>query len=254
MNAPATPTIDDILKQLDAIIEECIQREDPLGYFAALYRRVTAEVKTGIANGAFEDGARMEQLDIVFAYRYLDAYNAYRAQQPHTQSWARAFELSHRYWPVTLQHLLIGINAHINLDLGISAAEVMRGKDIQALYGDFCKINEVLSSLVEETQEKLSGIWPFWKKILVKTGELDNTIVDFSMNLARDGAWKFAQTLAARPEAEWPALIAARDEKVARRAQKVSDPGWGFRIVLALMRLGELGSVSGKIRKLHGAE
>ena len=59
-------TIDDVILVLEEIILESIQNNDPLGYFASLYQRVTRKVKKGIEENYFEDGPRMEKLDILF--------------------------------------------------------------------------------------------------------------------------------------------------------------------------------------------
>ena len=101
-----------------------------------------------------------------FASQYIDAYYQNQNSQELTLSWVKAFDLSTKYWPIVLQHLLIGMNAHINLDLGISAAKTMEGKDIELIKGDFNKINELLASLVEEIEKDLSEIWPRLKIIL----------------------------------------------------------------------------------------
>ena len=95
-----------------------------MGYFAALYRRVTVEVKGRMDKGHFVDPARMEALDAVFANRYLDAYHRYRCGEGTTRAWTYAFTASADPEPTVLQHLLMGMNAHISLDLGIAAAEV----------------------------------------------------------------------------------------------------------------------------------
>jgi hypothetical protein len=70
-------TIDQVLVRLEAIISDSIKTGNRAGYFAALYHKVTASVKEGIVNGRFEDGSRMERLDVIFANRYLDAYTAW---------------------------------------------------------------------------------------------------------------------------------------------------------------------------------
>lgn len=49
---------------------------DTAGYFAALYRKVTSRAKQGIADNEFEDGSRMEKLDVIFANPYINAYMA----------------------------------------------------------------------------------------------------------------------------------------------------------------------------------
>ena len=71
-------TIDDVLDALAAIVADTTARRDPLGYFPALYRRVTLRVKDGIAQGLFDDGTRMDRFDAAFASAYLHAYDKYR--------------------------------------------------------------------------------------------------------------------------------------------------------------------------------
>lgn len=244
-------TIDEVIAALDKIIEESKINQSPLGYFAALYRKVTVKVKEGIANNFFDDGPRMEKLDVIFASRYIDAYYAYKKSQPVTASWEKAFNLSKKYWPIVLQHLLIGMNAHINLDLGIAAAEVMKGKDIQNLKGDFDKINKVLSSLVVDVENDLSEIWPTLKKLLKWTRKVDNFLVDFSMELARNGAWKFAVEVANTPEVKVPQVIAMRDQSVAKMDKLIINPGWIVSGIFKIVRLGEKGSVADKIQDLE---
>jgi hypothetical protein len=192
----------------------------------------------------------MEQLDIAFAKRYLDALESYRKNEPISMSWKRAFDLSPSYWPIVLQHLLMGINAHINLDLGIAAAEVSRGKNLVDLESDFNKINAILSSLVHEIESDLSVVWPALKYILKWTGKVDDYLVDFSMKLARDGAWKFANQFAGVPANEILFSIEERDQRVAKKVNIILRPGRIAAIALGIIRLTEPGTVSGKIRKL----
>ena len=244
-------TINEVIAALDHIIAESIENNDPAGYFATLSLKVTIKVKEGIASGYFNDGPRMEQLDVFFAIRYLDAYEAYRKNQPVSESWRKAFGLSNQYWPIVLQHLLMGINAHINLDLGIAAAEVSKGKNLDDLETDFNKINEILSSLVREVQGNLSAVWPALKYILKWSGKIDDYLVDFSMKLARDGAWKFANQFIQVSEKEKYAAIALRDAKVAKKVNVILKPGLLATIVLRIIRITEPGSVAEKIRKMQ---
>lgn len=244
-------TIDDVISSLDDIIDNAVQQENTLGYFAALYRQVTIKVKEGIANGDFENGPRMERLDVIFASRYIDAYYLFKDGQPITDSWTIAFMQAGNYWPIVLQHLLVGMNAHINLDLGIAAAEVSKGHDIDDLKADFDKINEILSSLVNKVQEDLAQIWPTLKKILKWTKKVDDFLVDFSMELARDGAWSFAKIYAGTEEHGITELVNNRDLVVASKAKVITNPGFIVRLLFGIIRLGERGSVSEKINNLQ---
>lgn len=244
-------TIDQVISALDQIIQESIEKENCAGYFAALYRKVTIKVKEGIEQNFFDDGPRMEHLDVVFATRYLDAYEAYKNNEAITHSWQAAFDLTTHYWPIVLQHLLIGMNAHINLDLGIAAAEISEGTDIDDLQRDFNKINEILSSLVHEVDRDLAEIWPTFRVIVKTLGKVDDYLVDFSMKIARDGAWKFAKELSATPGELITEIIDTRDHKVSKKASLVTSPGFLISAIFKIIRLGERGSIAKKIRDLR---
>lgn len=251
MNSSAqTPpkTIDDVIRILDAIIVETKNDNSTLGYFAALYQKVTKKVKEGIDNGYFDDAKRMEDLDVIFAARYINAYYLFKNGGKPTESWQEAFALAPKYWPIVLQHLMIGMNVHINLDLGIAAAQVMEGKKIDELKGDFNKINKVLADLVIDVEQSLSAIWPTLGVILKFTGKIDNLLADFSMELARDGAWKFATQIHDKPNSE--ALIAQRDCKVAKIGLLITKPPLMLRLAFKVIRLGERGSIREKIAKM----
>ncbi|WP_046758937.1 DUF5995 family protein [Kordia jejudonensis] len=244
-------TIDEVISFLDLIIEENKEIPNTMGYFAALYQKVTCKVKEGIETDFFDDNPRMEQLDVIFANRYLQAYTEYKNGVSPSTSWQVAFDKADDYWFIVLQHLLLGMNAHINLDLGIAAAEVMKGKNIQDLKDDFDKINVILGELVHDVEEELSLIWRTLAKILKVTREFDTIIIDFSMKLARDGAWKYATSLANAPETNWPQLIANRDERVADKVKLVIDPGFIGKLILKIIRLEERGSIKTKIEILE---
>ena len=250
MKEPAT--IDEVIALLEEIINDSQRLNNPLGYFATLYHKVTVKVKEGIAANFFDDGPRMEKLDVVFARRYLDAYSAYQNQQLVTQPWEKAFLLTNNYWPIVLQHLLMGINAHINLDLGIAVAEISRGKDIEEVKDDFNKINKILGELVDQVENELAQVWPTLKLILKWTRDADNFLVDFSMKVARNGAWRFAANLSGLPDDQWEDFIQKRGEKVAKNARIVSHPGIIVSFLFGIARLGERGTVGDKIGKLRG--
>jgi len=244
MNTLQINSINEVINELDKIISECEKDNNPLGYFAALYQKVTMKVKEGIESNIFDDGPRLEKLDVIFAKRYIDAYYAWQKREKVTKSWQKAFEISNNYWPIVLQHLLVGMNAHINLDLGIATAEVSKNKNIDDLKNDFNRINEILSSLVNDVQNNLAEIWPTLKKILQKTNKTDDFLVDFSMKLARDGAWKFAKTMSATPENGIDKLLGERDIKVAEKAGLITSPGFVPNLIFKIIRMGEKGTVA----------
>lgn len=246
-------TINEVIDALDVIILNSKDSKSPLGYFAALYRKVTIGVKKGIAEGDFEDGARMEKLDVIFANRYLEAYNLYQKGEDPSLSWAIAFTKSKNYWPIVLQHLLWGINAHINLDLGIAAVETVdeENETIHDLKNDFNKINELLAGLVGEVEQELSNIWPTLKFILKISGKIDGFLINFSMRTARDGAWKFATELSEVRKENRREMITERDVRISEIANYISSPGVIASLIFKWIRLGEKGDVVERIEILE---
>lgn len=245
-------TIDEVIDSLDQIIESSKENESPLGYFAALYRLVTVTVKNKLGTNYFDDDARMEQLDVVFANRYLDAYSDYHNGKPVTDSWQKAFEAANEEKFIVLQHLLFGMNAHINLDLGIASAEITTPDTIDSLESDFNKINEILGELTNVVQEDLAKIWPKLLWILKFFGRTDDYLVNFGMNIARDGAWKFANELVIAHGDERDILISEKDKKVAGYVRILKGKGWIERVVLKIIRRREIGTVKEKIEALEG--
>lgn len=243
--------IDEVISHLEAIIQQTLKDENPMGYFAALYYRVTVNIKEGIANNYYLDGKRMEKLDVIFANRYLDAYTQFLQNQPCTESWKYAFNNTKKYWPTVLQNLLLGINAHINLDLGIAAVQTCPGEGIDLLKEDFDKINNVLAGLVADVEKSLVIIWPTLKLLLLRFKKTDSFLIDFSMKEARDGAWKFAKELAVLDSQQQDETIKQRDKKIAEIALLVSKPGFFVSLLFLVIRIGELGSVAKKIEALR---
>lgn len=235
-------TIDDVLFEMDRIVDICSRENLRAGYFAILYRLVTRRIKAGIENGEFEDNERMEHLDVRFAQRYIDAFYAYQSGQQTTSSWETAFRASESSQYVILQYLLLGINAHINLDLGIAASETMDGEELSGIKHDFDQINLILESLVDEFKSNIGKVSPvFWWLIGLAKGK-DEMFLSFSIQIAREGAWKFAGEY--HHSKNRLNEISKRDIKITQIAQRLINPGKWLSFLLNLIRLGEYKSTS----------
>lgn len=248
---PQAQSIDEVIVILKNIIAENKKEASPLAYFAVLYCRVTEKVKEGIEQGIFQDNPRMEKLDVIFANRYIEAYYVYKNGGSPSACWEVAFKDSNNYWLIVLQHLLLGMNAHINLDLGIAAAQVCPKEEIHGLESDFNKINEILASLVGNVEKALSDIWPTLKWILTKTQNVDNFLVDFSMQTAREGAWKFAVKLAQLDASSFEKELKERDLSVTEITKIITNQNIFVQAILKFIRLFERGTVDQKITLLE---
>jgi len=212
MGAPLPQTIDGVLARLNGLLDDAIRDGRRIGYFVALYERVTSNVRHALlAGNVFDDNPRMERLDVVFANRFIDAWEQHVSGGSPTESWGVAFELLENPGPLVIQHLMLGMNAHINLDLGVAAATVAPTPvQLEALHADFNRINDVLARLVRIVEDQLCTICPPLQRLADRI-TVEDHVFDFGMNAARDVAWKLAQDLVAAPRDSWPAIIANRD-------------------------------------------
>lgn len=237
-------TIDEVVERLDEVIDWARENGSRLGYFPALYRNVTLDVRAGIQEGFFDDGRRMERLDVAFANRYLKAFDRHRRGERPGESWAAAFSACESWWAIVLQHLLLGMNAHINLDLGIAAAGIAPGREIHELEGDFARVNDILARRIGDTQSRLTRIWPALKLLDRISGDADDAIINFSISRARACAWRVALDLAPLDPADQRQRIERLDREIKVIAGLIARPGPIKRIVMAIVRAGERGGVA----------
>ncbi len=215
-------SIDAVVAAMDLVIERSVETSDPRGWFAIVYRAVTARVRTGLSDGDFEDVDRMERFDVRFARYWLDAHSAWDRDEPVSLSWRCSFEAARRPGLI-LQHLLLGMNAHINLDLGVAAAATCPGPEVVALRDDFERINDVLAELIDQMQLAIADVSPVSRSLDTIGLRFDEALVSFSLEHARRRSWAFAEELAAaRGHAD---LVAARDRVVAGYGSRLARSG-----------------------------
>jgi hypothetical protein len=238
-------TIDDVMLNLDLLIERGRRDENRIAYFACLYRHVTAAVQAGIAAGnIFEDNARMERLDVTFANRYFTALDEWdHGGKVSTQAWQLAFEASRSPKPTVMQHLFLAMNAHINLDLGIAAAQTCPGDQLAGLYNDFNTMNGILAALVPHVEEDLEHVWPFLKIIHRLAHGDEDELLSFSMQLARANSWSVAQRLAALDATQQAVEFQKLDASAVELGNVILHVGFPLNLLIALFRWLQLGTI-----------
>jgi hypothetical protein len=242
--------IADLVSEMRGVVDDAVEDRDANGYFAAMYLGVTVTVEEGLSTGVFAAPDRLSMLTIAFARRYLDALELHRRGRQPTQSWAVAFGAAQTWRPTVLQHLLLGMNAHINLDLGVACAHVAPGSSIAELRGDFLEINRVLAGLVESVQDRLNQVSPLYRFVDDLGGDADRAVVNFSIARARQEAWRFANALAPLDADARQQRVTEQDDAVARLARRVLRPGPVASTGLLAVRLTEQRSRSETIRML----
>ncbi|WP_026899124.1 DUF5995 family protein [Daejeonella oryzae] len=243
--------IDEIIFELETIIENCVQSNSRIGYFAILYLKVTCRVKEEISKKSFQDCIRMEKLDIVFAQRFIEAYYSWKKSEQVTASWEIVFRTATLPQPIVIQHLLLGINAHINLDLGIATVETMQNDSFQNIRQDFNSINNILNDMISKVEENLGKVSPAIRLLNLHKKNYDEMLVQFSIKTAREGAWIFATELAGKTGKAYVQCIAERDKKISYLGNCISFPGKWLHLTLKIIRIFEWRQPSEIIRILR---
>lgn len=237
-------TIDEVLVHLDEIILRARTERSRLGYFATLYRNVTIKVKEGIAGGLFEDGARMERLDVTFANRYIAALESFRRGEPLSKCWLTCFQIASKWPPIILQHLLTGMNAHINFDLGIAAQAVSPGAELPLLEHDFNQINAILGSMIIKVRSNVEEVSPWIKFLDTLSPSTEDRFINFSLNKARESAWLVANLINSTSAEQLPRKLKILDDGVAILGSLVGNPTkWSLRLGLLVIRVRESNDV-----------
>ena len=199
-------------------------RADRRGWFTAMYRQTTRAVRTRTAAGAFDDPERMGRFVEQFAARYLGPLRSHHDGGPVPRCWRLAFEAGSDH--LILQHLLLGMNAHVNLDLAVVAAETCPDEEIGALHDDFMRVNDILTALLPKVRLCIGRFSPLLDVIDRVGGGEDDEVLNFSLRVARKEAWSQALVLASTPDpARRAELIDSLDRGVAVLGKVVASPG-----------------------------
>ena len=225
---PTLDSIDDVVDALETVVAWSICSSSRLGYFAALYKRVTIAVRTALRDGMFEDGPRLERLDVGFANRYFAALNGLfhpvEFGKP-THAWQVTFDAANAARPIIVQHMLAGVNAHIGLDLGVVAEEMSSGLSLLDLREDFDRINAVLASQAAAIVEDINELSPALADVFAVLRQNEINLINGAVKSLRDDAWRFALALAASPEITDPIAIAVRDLQIAQQGALIFQGG-----------------------------
>ena len=204
---------------------------DASGYFPALYSRVTARIGASIEAGAFADGPGLDRFATRFASHYTVAADDH---QRGARCWQACWSVAGDTRLLIVQHLLLGINAHVNYDLARAVVEVAdeRG-DLRSIRRDFDAVNDVLAATYVDVVKDLDRM-SRWVNSAARLG--GGRAFNFSLRLARARAWQAASTMYTQPADGRRGYADELDRVVAVLALLITRPSPVLRPVLSLAR------------------
>lgn len=201
---PAVMTVADVLGRLSAI-DRALPPSDGVKWFNKLYLEVTQQVAASVSEQHQAEAAPgfLEALDVLFAKRYFEAFDAagngppLPAEYPF-HAWKPLFETRFKTSVAPVQFALAGMNAHINHDLAIAvcdtcAARGAEPRDDGPEHEDYESVNGLISKVEKEMKAwMMTGLL---KDLDLAFGPVDDTVAVWNVHRARDAAWIRAEVI-----------------------------------------------------------
>jgi hypothetical protein len=229
---------------LQALIDWSRRHQSRMGYFAALYHHVGIAVDQAVAEGKFAHPDELLRLKEGFLARYATAFVAFRDGAPATAPWETSFRAAATRNLCVLQHLLLGINAHINYDLPIAVSTAVAPAELESFRGDFEYMNAILASLVNDMAADLALVFRPLGVINRLFRREDKLLVETVMGGLRESAWRHALRLSTASPAERDAVVAELAREAGGYACVVTERHTPVRLVMRAIAWCERGTVA----------
>ncbi|MBE0643785.1 MAG: hypothetical protein IH600_06865 [Bacteroidetes bacterium] len=221
-----------VLDRMHARLGEWSAAGDKRDVFLRCYSMMTANMHAGIDGAVFRDADWVWRLLGRFAEYYFEALDQWeRDPVLAPKVWQLAHESTRRSDATILQHLLLGVNAHINYDLVLTVAELLDAEwpamthpERDFRYDDYCRVNAVIADTIDQVQDEvIAPAMPLSAVFDVLLGRLDEMLISRMIASWRDRTWVFAVRLLEAPDpAARQAIVAEVEESALRMAQQLS--------------------------------
>jgi Family of unknown function (DUF5995) len=227
--------IEALIERMTGQLAELRAAGDGRAAFHATYLRTTRAVARALAAGAFADAVWVERWDVAFADLYLDVLDAARRGEPVPRPWAVAFSAAASGGGLhEVQHVLLGMNAHINYDLPRALLAVISDDEfadpavIARREADHRQIDAVLAARVraEDGELRASGPARSWQDNLLQP--LNRAATRRLLRESRAKVWSNAALLSASRRLDGPEharQLAQLEELSAARVTDLMRPG-----------------------------
>lgn len=226
--------VHEALISLQTVSERMRAADDLRGVFPDVYGVITRRVVEALEDGLFWEPAWIEKLAGRFAELYFDALIPALDDRPcDTMAWQLALKPHALRMPV--RDAILGINAHINVDLARGIADNIRAAggandpvQMARYRHDHDAVNGVLRSALPEVYARLSDAWRCPLTRPMTSGPVRAQAVGAAAMLVvedwRDRVWGDAVALLHASPARQAALLQQFDARAVRFARVWSGP------------------------------
>ncbi len=211
-----------VLLQMDNHVQRWDAVHDRRSIFLGCYAMMTGNMLDALDTGRFADDDWVARLLQRFAEYYFDALELYEARSLTTpRVWKLAHDNAQHEHVMTVQHLLLGVNAHINYDLVFAVAELLTPEwetlteaQRDQRHADYERVNAIIGETIDRVQDQILEVRSPWLDVVDKLmGPVDEWLISEIIAHWRDTVWRDAIQYLETP---------SPDER-ARLKQKVED-------------------------------
>lgn len=169
-------SVPEIIRSFEWLENYFFVQKDLRGIFTTAYLQITRSIAEAIKTGTFVNNSWTENYLICFANLYRKALLRYELDNSDfvPKSWQIAFDLAKHRQGLVIQHLLLGINAHINHDLAIALFEIKIMLERDQKYSDHTKVNLILEKATEDLKHGVAEKYaPILKRLDRGFGTID---------------------------------------------------------------------------------
>ena len=218
----------DLVQKMDRLASSWEAAKDNRGIFLRCYCMMTENMTRALENQRFIDGEWVENLLNRFAEYYFDALACYDCGEEVPQVWRTVHEEATKDDLHVLQHLFLGVNAHINYDLVLTLYEILspewdsltdQQKDIR--YNDHMMVNTIIGETIDQVQDEVVETHAPQMDLVDKLlGRLDEKLISGLISKWRKSVWKDTlELLACEEEVAAQAYMLEVEREVLRRAK-----------------------------------
>lgn len=214
---------DAVTEKMRTLISRWEAEGDRRCIFLDCYCTMTGNMLRAIDEDRFHDCEWVTRLLHRFAEYYFDALAAYEQAAAETPAvWTLTHDVARGREITALQHLLLGVNAHINYDLALALRDVLSREwdsltpaERERRYEDHVLVNRVIAETVDTVQDEVvERYMPAMDVVDKVLGRLDEWITSRIIGDWRDDVWESARALLEAESAQAQAQI--REELEAR--------------------------------------
>jgi len=219
-----------VTERMEALIRGWEASADRRAIFLRCYLLMTRNMLAAVDAGAFTDCHWVHALLHRFADYYFEALSAYEHDVNGAPPvWRRVHDVAGRDEAQIVQHLLLGVNAHINYDLVLTLVEMLEPEWAQLnarqradRYADHCHVNQIIGATIDAVQDDvIESVAPEMDLVDTLLGPVDEWLISRLITRWRDEVWEHALEMLARPQRQREGKRAEVEALTQRRARAI---------------------------------